>query len=426
MRCVADEVNVIAAESVAEGVYLEDTFINPGSGWPILSEGAFFYGYHPPDYYHVEVATAENFAAVSHPPGFDTVTVEADVLIDHTDTEDGDFRYGLLLRRMAENQFYAFTISPRNQTWQILKSTPAELEVLAQGEISNLRGLAPPGVTPDKTDKLQVDANGSDFVFQINGQAIAQVSDPDYATGEVGFFVETFDETLVHAHYDKLTVRRVENTPAEIPNSIQMEDEFTDPNSGWPTEDIEGKPYRFGYHPPDFYHVEPRAANEQLAVSSGLSYKNAGVETDVFVDHTTSVDGNFRYGLVLRRVAEGQFYAFTIAPRQNTWQVLKSSATGLETLAEGKVSTLWGLAPPGITPEKSDNLRVDVLDSTFVFQINGEAVVQLHDDDYPEGEIGFYVENMDETLAHIHYESLVVDEANLATISDAPEPESAN
>jgi formylglycine-generating enzyme required for sulfatase activity len=55
-----------------------------------------------------------------------------------------------------------------------------------------------------------VDAKGSDFVFNINGQPVTQVSDKDYTSGQVGFFVQTDDETLAHVHYEQLIVREVE------------------------------------------------------------------------------------------------------------------------------------------------------------------------------------------------------------------------
>ncbi len=210
VRCAADKVNVVQVETVrVEGILFEDKFADPGSGWPILSEGTYLYGYHPPDYYHIEVGQPEAHTAVSPAPNFDNATVEAEVLVDHTTTENGNFRYGLALRRSGD-QFYAFTISPRTGTWQVLESSSSGLETLAEGQIETLRGFAPPGFTPDKTDTLRVDAQGADFIFHINGQPVIQVSDADYTGGEVGFFVETFDETLAHIHYDALTIREVQ------------------------------------------------------------------------------------------------------------------------------------------------------------------------------------------------------------------------
>jgi hypothetical protein len=207
MRCAADRVEVAPTAAVADkNVLYEDSFANPGSGWPIQAEGNLFFGYHPPDFYHFEINKPDTHTVISHPPNFNDVTVEAEVLVDHTDTDSGDFRYGLTLRRTGDN-YYAFTVSPRQGTWQVLKNTSSGLETLAEGQIDTLRGFAPQGFTPDKTDILKVVANGPDFVYTINGESVAEVSDADYSSGEVGFYVETFDETLAHIHYDSLTIR---------------------------------------------------------------------------------------------------------------------------------------------------------------------------------------------------------------------------
>ena len=218
IRCAADKVNLVQIDSIkVEGVLAQDGFADSGSGWPILSEGTYLFGYHPPDYYHVEVGLPNAHTVVSREANFDNVTVETKVLVDHTNTEQGNFRYGLALRRSAEDQYYAFTVSPRSGTWEVLKSTPTGLEVLTNGLVESLQGFAPPGFTPDKTDTLRVDANGSNFIFHINGQPVTQVSDADYANGAIGFFVETFDETLAHIHYDELTIRQVEFEPEAVP-----------------------------------------------------------------------------------------------------------------------------------------------------------------------------------------------------------------
>ncbi len=208
MRCAADQVHVIEMEEIADSsVLYRENFANPGSGWPILSEGDLFFGYHPPDFYHFEIGKPDSRAVISHAPNFSKVTVETEVLVDHTDTPDGDFRYGLMLRRTSPNEYYAFTVSPRQGSWYVLKRSASGLETLAEGQVDTLRGFAPAGFTPDKSDLLRVEAHGADFVFTINGQEVAAVSDSDYQSGEVGFFVETFDESLAHVHYDSLTIR---------------------------------------------------------------------------------------------------------------------------------------------------------------------------------------------------------------------------
>jgi formylglycine-generating enzyme required for sulfatase activity len=417
IRCAADQVELAEQAAQSEGVLYEDSFIDPGSGWPILAEENRLFGYHPPDFYHVEVAAPNQYTAISRQPNFDDTTVEAEVQVDHTDTESGDFRYGLALRRMSEDQFYAFTISARAGKWFVLKSSADGLEVLAEGEVDTLRGFAPQGFTPETPDILRVDAGGDKFVFHINGEPVVEVADSDYTSGEIGFFVENFDETLAHIHYDSLTVREAELAAAPAPGLL-YEDQFADLNSGWLVE--EGASNRVGYHPPDFYHVEVSAANERRTVAPDGSYGDATVETELFVDFTDTEGGDFRYGLLLRRMAEDQFYAFTVSSRTGQWYILKSTADGLEVLEEGPANTLRGFAPPGFSPDTFDHLRVDASGDIFVFHINGEVVAQVSDADYASGEVGFYVETFDETLAHVHYDSLLIREVDTEAISMAP------
>jgi formylglycine-generating enzyme required for sulfatase activity len=386
IRCAADQVNVVQTEvATAQGVLYQDDFVDPGSGWPIASVGTLFFGYHPPDFFHVEVSTADSHTVVSLAQEHADVTVETEMLVDHTDTDSGDFRYGLVVRQMAEDQYYAFTVSSRAGTWQALKSSADGLEVLDEGAIDTLQGFAPAGFTPDKTDILRVDASGPNFVFYINDQVVAQVNDSDYAKGQVGFFVENFDETLAHIHYDTLTIREAELAAAPVVDLL-YEDTFADPATGWLEEDEEGASYRVGYHPPDYYHVEVRAANDHITASAPGTFSDLTAETELFVDFTDTEAGDFRYGLMLRRMAEDKFYAFTISSRTGSWYVLKQTSAGLEVLAEGTVDTLRGFAPPGFSPDEHDTLRVDARGEDFIFQINGQPVTQVSDADYSEGE----------------------------------------
>jgi formylglycine-generating enzyme required for sulfatase activity len=55
-----------------------------------------------------------------------------------------------------------------------------------------------------------VDASGPNFAFYVNDALMTQVSDPDYASGQAGFYVETLDEALAHVHFDALTIRELE------------------------------------------------------------------------------------------------------------------------------------------------------------------------------------------------------------------------
>jgi hypothetical protein len=183
-------------------VLYEDNFTNPATGWAERKFDNYFIGYHEPEYYHVEISTPNYKTTVFEPEkeSFNDFTAELQVLaVAAKSAPEGDFRYGLAFRRSGD-QYYAFTISPRTKKWSVLKSSPSGFEVLQEGSDESIHNL-------DEEDFLRVDAQGPNFLFHINDKLIAQASDEDYASGEIGFFVETFDAALTHVHFDTFTIQ---------------------------------------------------------------------------------------------------------------------------------------------------------------------------------------------------------------------------
>ncbi len=381
-----------------EDVLYADVFKDPTSGWPNeIAFDNYYIGYHEPEWYHVEVHE-QNDSEVVVLPGrtFDNFTVESEILVSGANTApDGDFRYGLAVRRSG-NRFYAFTISPRTKNWYVFKSSPTGLEVLDEGADDSIQGLT-------DLDTLRVDARGPALTFHINGQPVSQVSDSDYADGALGFFVETFDSPRAHIHYDSLTIRGVEVLSLP-PQDVLYADEFKDPTSGWLNE-LAFDNYYIGYHEPEWYHVEVHERGDRaVVVLPGQSFDDFTVETETFVSGAnTAPDGDFRYGLAVRR-SGNRFYAFTISPRTKNWYVFKSSPTGLEVLDEGADDSIQGLTD-------LDTLRVDARGPALTFHINGQPVSQVSDSDYADGALGFFVETFHSPRAHIHYDSLTIRKA---------------
>ncbi len=382
--------------SAPKGIIYRDDFTDPKSGWPnSLEFGNYYIGYHEPNDYHVEVHVPNDRAVVAVPKRtFGDFTMETEVQADPNNTaKAGNFRYGLVFRRSG-NQYYAFVVSPRAKTWHVLKSSPGGLVELKKGSSDSIQGL-----TAD--DTLRVDAKGSTFFFHINDQDVGQVSDADYAGGEVGFFVETQDSPRAHVHYDTTIIREVETAAA--PKGIIYRDDFTDPKSGWPNS-LEFGNYYIGYHEPNDYHVEVHVPNDRAVVAvPKRTFGDFTMETEVQADpNNTAKAGNFRYGLVFRR-SGNQYYAFVVSPRAKTWHVLKSSPGGLVELKKGSSDSIQGLTA-------DDTLRVDAKGSTFFFHINDQDVGQVSDADYAGGEVGFFVETQDSPRAHVHYDTTIIRE----------------
>ena len=323
--------------------------------------------------------------------------------------------------------------------------TEAEWEVAARGPEGN---LYPWGDNADTVQLLEnetypvgsLDANRSRFgAFDMAGNVWEWVSDP-YAEapegtrilrgGSYGFVKDMayrlIGDPNVPTTYATAGIRcaapqisgggaapsaAAPFATALLGKGVLYQDEFADPTSGWPVGE-QGN-YTFGYHPQSFYHLQVKAPNDRLVVSRDLKFSDYVAETDVLVDHTsappTTPPGDFRYGLVVRRTGE-QYYAFTISALTKTWQVEKHSPSSAETLAEGSIQALKGV----------DTLRVEVNGAAYTFTINDETVAQLSDAAYSGGEVGFIVETLDETLAHIHFASLTLREVERAAITPTP------
>ena len=393
-----------APVSSSDALYHDD-FTDPSTGWPEDKFDNYFVGYHEPEYYHVEITGGNYKTTVFQPKkeSFGDFTVELQVLIASAKTApEGDFRYGLAFRRSGD-QYYAFTVSPRAKKWFVLKSSPNELAVLTEGTVESLHEA-------DTDDSLRVDAKGSDFYFHINDQLVGQVSDSDYAAGEIGFYVESFDNPNTHIHFDDLTIRDFEAPAPQDPGgAVLYQDDFTNPATGWPEKKFDN--YFVGYHEPEYFHIEITGSNYKTTVfePNKDSFGDFTAELQVLVASAkTAPDGDFRYGLAFRRSGD-QYYAFTISPRARKWFVLKSSPSGLTVLTEGAIETIHDA-------DVDDTLRVDAQGSNFLFHINDQLVGQVTDADYASGEIGFYVESFDSPNTHIHFDQFMIQDVEVTLL----------
>jgi SH3 domain-containing protein len=398
-----------AAPVANNNVLYEDNFTNPSTNWPSAKFDNYFIGYHEPEYYHIEIDSPNYKTSVFMPDKqtFDDVTIEVKALANSKKTAaTGDFLFGPIFRRSGDN-YYAFAISARTKKWFVLKSSPSELTTLAEGSDASIHDA-------DTDDLLRVDSKGSTFYFSINDHMVAQVTDADYVSGEVGFYVQTLDVTQAHIHFDDLTIRKFEAPkPAEPLSTPLFEDSFTNPSTGWAQAKFDN--YFIGYHEPEYYHIEIDSPNYKTSafLPGKKSFDDVTLEVKVLANSKkTAATGDFIFGPIFRRSGDN-YYAFAISPRTKKWFVLKSSPNKLTTLLQGTDASIHDA-------DVDDILRVDAQGSTFYFHINGRLVGQMSDSDYASGEVGFYVQTFDVAQAHIHFDELKIwsyDTPRLCTVA---------
>jgi hypothetical protein len=378
-----------------EGLLYYDDFTDPNSGWGRISFDNSYIGYHEPGYYHVEVHAPNDDQLVPVPDqSFSDFSLQVEVFADaDLSAPEGDYFYGLVLRRSG-NLFYAITISPSTKNWKVSKHSLSGVEILQEGNADAIQGVG-------TANMLQVDARGESFNFQINGETVARLTDADYAEGEIGFYVQTLDNSKAHIHFESITVREIEL----VQEGLLYYDDFTDPSSGWGRLSFDNS--YIGYHEPRFYHVEVHAPNDdQLVPVPDQTFNDFTAEVEAFLEADLSIiEGDSSYGLVFRR-SGNLFYAFTISPFTKDWRVTKHSLSGREILQEGNSDLIQGAGVANI-------LRVDARGEAFIFHINAETVARLRDAEYTGGEIGFFVQTLDNPKTHIHFDTLTIREVEL-------------
>ncbi len=192
-----------------------------------------------------------------------------------------------------------------------------------------------------------------------------------------------------------------EREPA-IPDSLFI-DEFTDPNSGW----YVGSGSNPGYHAPDWYHLEalPSGPLVLLGPEGNSNRGNLSMVAEIFLSPEQSIiDGDFRYGLIARRSDDQSYYAFMISPDSKTWSVVKQTPDGPIEIASGPDETIAG-------SDLRNWIRLDTSGQSFLFWINGRLAYQFSDPEAPlNGNIGFIVETLGASKAHIHVDYAEVTE----------------
>ena len=142
------------------------------------------------------------------------------------------------------------------------------------------------------------------------------------------------------------------------------------------------------------------------------------VETAAYVDKFATPTGSFRYGLVFRaeggpaaprqrcrQPPTGELLRVRDRPRAQRWELLHD-----DTLPQRPV--LDGPLPAGVKVTDSgapDRLKVDMRGDQMTLSINGQVVGQFNTRGFHlTGDLGLYVETIDETKPHVHFDELKI------------------
>ena len=178
---------------------------------------------------------------------------------------------------------------------------------------------------------------------------------------------------------------------------VLLEDDFSDPNSGWETEEFADG--RVGYGN-GVYTVLSEGEDRAVWGNIGQAFANVIIDIDTTQISAPENDNN-GYGVVCRQQADGDGY------------LLRISGDGfyaIHRILEGEFTALVEWASSSvIRPGHAQNhIRAVCNGSRLVLIVNGEELAQATDATFQSGEIGLTATSYEAEPTEIHFDDLRV------------------
>jgi hypothetical protein len=179
--------------------------------------------------------------------------------------------------------------------------------------------------------------------------------------------------------------------------SILLEDDFSDPTSGWDEAEFDAGSIGYG---DGFYSVSSTEVAQFMWGASGNSFSNVVIEVE-----TTQVlspkNGNNGYGVMCRIQENGDGYALRISG---------DGYASITMIEDGEFVVLvdWTLTDAIVQGDGSNELNVVCNGSNLMIYVNGEFVMETDDDTFTEGDIAFAVTTFEESATEIRFDNLSV------------------
>jgi hypothetical protein len=181
-------------------ILYEEKFSDPNSGWENFEDENAFTGYQD-DGYRIYIKLANWYYWVTAGKNFTDTIIEVDATkIGGPDNNE----LGVICRYKDDDNFYFFSISS-DGFYAISKLINGELSYVGMDQMEFNEKVIKLG---NATNHITVSCVGNNLTLSVNGEVLADVSDSDLPSGDVGLIASTFDEPGTDILFDNLTVSR--------------------------------------------------------------------------------------------------------------------------------------------------------------------------------------------------------------------------
>jgi hypothetical protein len=188
----------IPTPSPTPSVLYFDDFSNLNSGWPVSNDGDYINDYYQGGYRMVENIT--NTTSWVYPD----MSTSMDMIVEVDATNNGgpdENNMGVICRFRSNDEFY-YGLITSDGYYAIVKMALGEFSVIG-GEYIEYSDLINQGAT---ANHIQLDCIGDVLTLYVNGNLIDQQTDTDYASGQAGLIIGTYDTPGTDILFDNIYV----------------------------------------------------------------------------------------------------------------------------------------------------------------------------------------------------------------------------
>jgi hypothetical protein len=305
----------------------------------------------------------------------------------------GNAGFGVLCNYLDKNNYYLLGFTPDGY-YAIIKTQGGNDTFLTSTKNQWI-----------KTDKYQInaasyqigaDCGGGTLALYVDGTQIDSVSDSTFTKGDVGLFVNTFDQAKSEVHFATFAATPLGGASQAAQPVYQ--DNFTDPNSGWDAQT--GANHTTAYGSGEYIVT--------VSQPSKIGWGNAQTTlSDVHIDVTAKSVGAAKdaaFGVICDYQDTNNFYYLGITS-DGYYAIVKVQDNQDTFFTSAK--NQWIKTSKFKLNAASYRVGVDCGTGTLALYVDGTPIDTASDSTFTTGEIGLFAGTFDNPGAEIHFSNLV-------------------
>jgi len=218
---------------------------------------------------------------------------------------------------------------------------------------------------------------------------LAEAEDDTFAEGDIGLTATTFGSVATEIHFDSLIVLE--------PDSILIQDNFSDPESGWDVEEFDGGNLGYGE---DVYFIRAEDSDYYYVGQTYVTFADVAIEVDATQILGPANDNNY-YGAGCRLQSDGEGYVFIISG-QGYYAIYREDGEG-----GGEFLIDWTESDVIRQGNATNHLRATCDGTRLAIAINGEFLAEVEDATYTTGDVLLVASTLEDEPTEVHFDDFL-------------------